>query len=102
MLLTSPAVVAELDDVVLIAVPLGVHDETEESLLLLLLIYHHPPPEKPVTTVLAVNSPSVSERQNPNANPRDPNATTPQTTVPARLTCWTEPGRNIPHWLGFF
>lgn len=46
-----PAVVTELDDVVLVAVPLGVHYETEKSLLLLLPINHHPPPEEPVTTV---------------------------------------------------
>lgn len=48
-----PAVVAELDDVVLVAVPLGVHYQTEECLLLLLSIDLHPPPEEPVTTVLA-------------------------------------------------
>lgn len=48
-----PAVVTELDDVVLVAVPLGVHYETEKSLLLLLPVNHHPPPEEPVTTVLA-------------------------------------------------
>lgn len=47
-----PAVVAELDDVVLVAVPLRVHYEAEKSLLLLLPVDHHPPPEEPVTTVL--------------------------------------------------
>lgn len=47
-----PAVVAELDDVVLVAVPLRVHYEAEKSLLLLLPIDHHPPTEEPVTTVL--------------------------------------------------
>lgn len=47
-----PAVVAELDDVILVAVLLGVHYEPEEGLLLLLPIDHHPPPEEPVTTVL--------------------------------------------------
>lgn len=47
-----PAVVAELDDVVLVAVPLGVHYEAEKSLLLLLPVDHHPPTKEPVTTVL--------------------------------------------------
>lgn len=46
-----PAVVAELDDVVLVAVPLGVHYETEQSFILLLPIDHHPPAEEPVTAV---------------------------------------------------
>lgn len=53
LLLPLPAVVAEFDDVVLVAVPLGVHYKTKESLLLLLPIDLHPPPEEPVTTVLA-------------------------------------------------
>ena len=53
LLSVSPAVVAELDDVVLVAVPLGVHYETEKGLFLLLPVDHHPPPEEPVTTVLA-------------------------------------------------
>lgn len=46
-----PAVVTELDDVVLVAVPLSVHYETEKSLLLLPPVDHHPPPEEPVATV---------------------------------------------------
>lgn len=50
---TPPAVVAELDDVVLIAVPLGVHDEAEEGLLLLPPVDHHSPSEEPVPAVLA-------------------------------------------------
>lgn len=52
-MLLPPAVVAELDDVVLVAVPLGVHYKTEQRLLLLLSINLHPSPEEPVTTVLA-------------------------------------------------
>lgn len=52
-MLLPPAVVAELDDVVLVAVLLGVHYETEQRLLLLLPINLHPPPEEPVTAVLA-------------------------------------------------
>lgn len=51
LLTLLPAVVTELDDVVLVAVLLGIHYETEKSLLLLLLVDHHPPPEEPVTTV---------------------------------------------------
>ena len=51
-----PAVVTELDDVVLVAVALGVHYEAEKSLLLLLPVDHHPPPEEPVTTVLTGTS----------------------------------------------
>lgn len=48
-----PAVVAELDDIVLVAVPLGVHYKTEESLVLLLPVDLHLSPEEPVTAVLA-------------------------------------------------
>ena len=48
-----PAVIAELDDVVLVAVLLCVHYKTEERLLLLLPLDLHPAPEEPVTTVLA-------------------------------------------------
>ncbi len=55
-----PAVVTELDDVVLVAVPLGVHYKTEQSLLLLLPVNLHPTPEEPVTTVLA-GSPGYKE-----------------------------------------
>lgn len=56
-----PAVVAELDDVVLVAVLLSVHDETKKSLLLLLSIHHHPSPEEPVPTVLTGRKENVRE-----------------------------------------
>ena len=42
----SPAVVTELDHVVLVAMLLGAHNEAEERVLLLLPINHHPPPIK--------------------------------------------------------
>lgn len=49
---TLPAVVAEFDDVILVAVLLGVHYETEKSLFLLLSVNQHPPTKEPVAAVL--------------------------------------------------
>ena len=46
-----PAVVTELDDIVLVAMALGAHNETEQSLLLLLSINDHTPTKEPVATV---------------------------------------------------
>lgn len=52
----SPAVITELDDIVLIAVLLGAHDEAEQSVFLLLSVNHHPASEEPVATVLTVGN----------------------------------------------
>lgn len=50
---TQPAVVAELDDVVLVTVLLGAHYKAEKCFLLLLPINHHSSTEEPVSAVLA-------------------------------------------------
>ena len=68
-----PAVVAELDDVVLIAMALGVHNEAEQGVLLLLAIDHHPTPEEPVAAVLtgrpnALALPEGSPKSQPEAH----------------------------------
>jgi len=49
----TPAVVAELDDVVLVAVPLRRHDEAEQRLLLPAPVDLHAAAEEPVAAVLA-------------------------------------------------
>lgn len=96
-----PAVVAELDDVVLVAVPLRVHYEAEKSLLLLLPVDHHPPPEEPVTTVL-----TGKDKESLAAYKYQKTHNTQSS--PANLftaddpTYWTGPGQNIPHWWGSF
>lgn len=48
----SPAVITELNHVVLIAVLLCTHNEAEQGVLLLLSINHHFTPKEPVPTVL--------------------------------------------------
>lgn len=68
---TPPAVVAELDDVVLVAVPLGVHDEAEEGRLLLLPVDHHPPAEEPVAAVLAGTQRDTHRNRVKNKNKED-------------------------------
>lgn len=50
----SPAVVIELNDVVIIAVFLSIHHHFEERVIVLCSIDHHATFEEPVTTVLTV------------------------------------------------
>ena len=68
-----PAVVAELDDVVLVAMSLGVHNEAKQGFLLLLAVDHHPTPEEPMAAVL-------TRRQNTLAHPEGSLPITDRTT----------------------
>ena len=53
LLTLLPAVIRELDSVVLVAVFLCVHDHLKEGLVALCPVHYHPSFEEPVTAVLA-------------------------------------------------
>ncbi len=57
-----PAVIRELDNVVLVAVFLCSHDHLEKGAGFLCTIYHQPPLEKPMATVLTGNSNTIFYR----------------------------------------